>query len=81
MRFYHLDDFLLGYLLTELLHGEINVFWCYFSRFVGVELAEDCTELVFGKESSDVNGGREELTVVNFAVAVVVNFSDHVLDV
>ena len=67
--------------MTELLHGVINVFCCYFSRVVGVKLVEDCKELLFGKESSDVNGGREELTVVDFAVAVIVDFSDHVLDV
>ena len=77
-----LDDvcyFCFGHLLAQLLHGVVNVFIGNLPGVVGVELLEDNVQLLISHELPDVYRCRQELTVVDLLIAIVVNLANNLI--
>ena len=80
MFFNHIFDFIARYLLTQLLHCKVDVFFGDLTRVVCVKLLEDGLHFLFRHESTYIYGCGQELTVIDLAVAMVVNLLNHLLD-
>ena len=74
MYLHNLIQFFLGYVMTHLVHRGHDVFLRNLSCAVGVELVEESLKRVVVEELFHVESCNEEFTVVDFAVAKVVDF-------
>lgn len=78
MLFNHLVHLRGIHLLTKLLHGKHNVLLSDLARIVSVELVEHGLQAGLGQEVPYINGGCQELAIVDAFVLVVIHLIDHV---
>ena len=76
--FNHLTHLFRIHLLAQLLHGEYDVLLSDLARAVSVELVEHGLQARLGQEVPYINGGSQELTVVDAFVLVVIHLINHV---
>ena len=77
---HNLVQLLLSNLVTDLVHGCDDVLLSNNARTVSVKLAENSLQLVVVEELLDVEGGHQELSVVDLFVTEIVHFVDDVID-
>ena len=68
--------FLLGYIVTNLVHGCYNILSRDATRAVGVELAENGVQLLLVHEWFNIQGGDQKLCVINALISKVVHLVD-----
>lgn len=76
----HFVDLLLTDTFSKLLHGQHNVFLCNFARRIRVKLVENRIQARLSEELLTVNGGSQELTIVDQVVVMVVHFVNQLLN-
>ena len=76
--FNHLTHLFWIHLLAQLLHGQYNVLLGNLARGVRIKLVEHGLQTGLSQEVPYINGGSQELTVVDAFVLVVIHLVNHV---
>jgi len=80
MERYYLCDLLIAHVLTEFLERKLDVLGGNVATVVSVELLVDGLQSLFRQELLGVDRGGKELAPVDLAIALVVQFFDHVVN-
>ena len=77
---HYLVKLLLSDLVADLVHGGHDVVGCDPARLIGVKLVENSFQHLVVDEVHYVYGGHQEFSVVDLAVAIVIDFVNYFFD-